>query len=144
MWKRISLYVTKSCLPGASPAGSPGSLTARSESIIDYLSQSSSLTVHFLQVMVLRFLPSCPILSLCTFLPFPGLQIQSFCSFTSNAYIPLLLLLSHFSRVRLCATPSLPNPTSVLPTRRFYFKQNMLETALTKLPRRSSVIIIKL
>ena len=109
MWKPISLYVTKSCLPGASPASSPGSLTARSESIIDYLSQSSSPTVHFLQVMVLRFLPSCSILSLCAFLPFPGLQIQSFCSFTSNTYIPLLLLLSHFSHVRLCATPSLPN-----------------------------------
>ena len=104
MWKRISLYVTKSRLPGASPAGSPASLTAQSESIIDYLSQSSSLIVHFLQVMVLRFLPSCSILSLCAFLPFPGLQIQSFCSFTSNTYI-LLLLLSLFSCARLSATP---------------------------------------
>lgn len=81
------------------------SQTAQSESIIDYLSQSSSLIVHFLQVVVLRSLLF-HLISLCI-LPFPGLQIQSFCSFTSNIH-------SAHSQIS----------TSVLPTRRFYFKQN--------------------
>lgn len=118
MWKHIRLYVTKSCLPGASPAGSPASLTAQSESIIDYLSQSSSLIVHFLQVMVLRSLL---------------FHLVSLCIFTLPRASNTIILLINFKYIHSAHSQI---STSVLPTRHFYFKQNMLETALTKFPRK--------